>query len=75
MQRHTRRYQSYQVLSEIDKSCAEFPHVVHNAAHPVHTTVNVVPHAGSTASTRKRAAEIIAFCDRATGRKATEWYW
>ncbi|KAL7804294.1 hypothetical protein V8C43DRAFT_11870 [Trichoderma afarasin] len=49
--------------------CAELPHACPYAAHPVHTTVNVVPHAGSTASTHKRAAEIIAFCDRARGEK------
>lgn len=54
--------------------CAELPHACPYAAHPVHTTVNVVPHAGSTASTHKRAAEIIAFCDRARGEKQQSWY-
>ncbi|KAL6881151.1 hypothetical protein J3F83DRAFT_36732 [Trichoderma novae-zelandiae] len=71
------RYQSYQVLSEIgtQRLRRPSPYSLSDAAHPVHTTVNVVPHAGSTASTHKRAAEIITLWRLRTGRRAAEWYW
>ncbi|KAL7938024.1 hypothetical protein V8C35DRAFT_290614 [Trichoderma chlorosporum] len=68
-----RRYQSYQVLSEIVKSRAEFPHAARNAAHPVHTTVNVVPHAGSTASTLQACCGDNSLLRPSTGRRAAAW--